>query len=143
MHAAPRAGSDRGPGQARYEMLRVLIVDDSDEYRSVVAEFVHSLGHEVVGEASDGVSGVSAALELDPDVVVMDWQLPGMNGVSATAAIRARRPAIGVIGHSLVADEQVVRAFTHAGASACVRKGDTAGLRAALQRGSYHGGHRP
>lgn len=114
----------------------MLIVDDSDEYRSVVAEAIRSLGHEVVGEAADGVSGVAAALELDPDVVVMDWQMPGMNGLSATAAIRDRRPAIEIIAHSVSNDEQVVHDFVRAGASAYVPKGDTTGLRAALQRGS-------
>ena len=143
MQASPHPGSEPGPGETRHETLRVLIVDDSDVYRSVVADAVRSLGHEVAGEAADGVSGVSAALELDPDIVVMDWQMPRMDGVSATAAIRDRRPAIGIIGHSLFTDEQVVRAFTRAGASAYVPKGDTAGLRAALQRGTNHGNHRP
>ena len=143
MHADPHAGSEPGPGQSRHQTLRVLIVDDSDVYRRVVADAVRSLGHEVVGEAADGVSGVSAALELDPDVVVMDWQMPRMDGVSATAAIRDRRPAIGVIGHSLFTDEQVVHAFARAGASAYVPKGDTAGLRAALQRRSNPSGQRP
>ena len=143
MPANPSPGREPGPVQARVEALRVLIVDDSDVYRSVVAEAIRALGHEVVGEAADGVSGVAAALELDPDVVVMDWQMPRMNGVSATAAIRDRRPAIGVIGHSVVADEQVERGFARAGASACVPKGDMAALRAALQRGGNHNRQRP
>ena len=136
-------GGEPGLVQAGAEPLRVLIVDDSDEYRSVVADAVRSLGHEVAGEAADGVSGVSAALELDPDVVVMDWHMPRMDGVSATAAIRDRRPAIEVIAHSVSDDEQVVHDFARAGASTYVPKGDAAGLRAALQRGSNPSGQRP
>lgn len=143
MHVNPRLLSEPGPGHARDGRRRVLIVDDSDVYRRVVAELVLSLGHEVVGEAADGVSAISAALELAPDVVIMDWQMPEMNGLSATAALRDRRPAIEVIAHSVSADKQLVRDFARAGASAFVPKGDTARLRAALQRGSDHKRQRP
>ena len=134
MHANPCPESEPGPGLARDGPLRVLLVDDSYLYRRVIAELVRSLGHEVVGEAADGVAAIAAALELEPDVVIMDWQMPEMNGLSATVAIRDRRPAIEVIAHSVSVDEQVVRAFRHAGANAYVPKGDAAGLRAALQR---------
>ena len=72
--------------------MRVLIVDDSDELRRLVADAVVSLGYEVVGESTGGISAVKAAVALRPDVVVMDWQMPDLDGVAATAAIRAEGP---------------------------------------------------
>jgi CheY-like chemotaxis protein len=118
----------------RREGLRVLVVDDSDELRQVVVAAIVSTGHQVVGEAADGLSAIAAALELDPDLVVMDWQMPRMDGLSATAAIRDRRPAIAIIGHSITTDADVACAFLRAGACAFVSKGDTAGLLAELRR---------
>ena len=112
------------------EGLRILVVDDSDEMRRAVAAVVVATGHEVVGEAADGL----AAIELDPDLVVMDCMMPRRDGLSATAAIRDRRPAIEIIGHSIATDADIASAFLRAGACAFVRKGDTAGLLAELRR---------
>ena len=126
-----RANDD--PGRPADETIRVLVVDDSDEFRRLVAAAVVALGHEVVGEAADGLSAIAAAVELDPDVVVMDWQMPRMDGVSATAAIRDRRPSIAIIGHSTATGAEVARAFMRAGACAFVNKADHAGLLAQLQ----------
>ena len=114
-------------------VLRVLVVDDSEGCRQAVADAVRAFGHEIVGEAVDGVAAVVAALELRPDVVVMDWQMPKMDGMSATAAIRDRRPAIAVVAHSASSDEEVVGAFMRAGAHAFVNKGDVGELREALR----------
>jgi CheY-like chemotaxis protein len=113
--------------------MRVLIADDSDELRRLVADAVVSLGYEVVGESTGGVSAVKAALTLRPDVVVMDWQMPDMDGVAATAAIRAERPEIVVIAYSSAASADVARLFMRAGASAYVTKSDWAGLMAELR----------
>jgi DNA-binding NarL/FixJ family response regulator len=54
--------------------------------------------------------------------------MPRLDGLSATAAIRDRRPAIEIIGHSIANDADIARAFLRAGACAFVRKGDTNGL---------------
>lgn len=125
-------GARPAPGRCR-DALRVLIVDDSDLTRNLVADAAVSLGHEVVGEAADGLSAVAAALELDPDVVVMDWQMPRMDGLTATAAIRDRRPHIAIIGYSTASGAVVADAFMSAGACAFVDKADRAGLLAALR----------
>ena len=114
--------------------MRVLIADDSKVLRQLVADAVVSIGCEVVGEAPDGVAAIVAAIELEPDVVVMDWRMPDLDGVAATAEIRARRPAISVIGYSSDPDEEIEQSFLRVGASAYVDKADRAGLVAELQR---------
>ena len=125
-------GARPAPGRG-HDALRVLVADDSDLSRRLVADVAGSLGHEVVGEAADGLSAVAAALDLDPDVVIMDWQMPRMDGLSATAAIRDRRPHIAIIGYSTASGPVLADAFMRAGAYAFVNKADHAGLLAALQ----------
>ena len=114
--------------------MRVVIADDSESLRRLVAETVITLGGEVVGEAGDGYAAVVAAVALDPDVVIMDWQMPDLDGVAATEAIHQRRPAIEVIAYSAAGDRAVAEQFRRAGASAYIDKADTAGLLAELQR---------
>ncbi len=73
--------------------IRVLIVDDSAFMRRVVKEMLESdSGIEVIGAAKNGQEGVEMTLELDPDVVTMDIEMPIMNGLEAIDAIMARSP---------------------------------------------------
>jgi two-component system chemotaxis response regulator CheB len=73
--------------------IRVLIVDDSAFMRRVVREMLESdPGIEVIAAAKDGQEGVEMTLELDPDVVTMDIEMPRMNGIEAIEAIMARSP---------------------------------------------------
>jgi CheY-like chemotaxis protein len=67
--------------------LRVLVVDDQDAVREVVADTIRYAGHEVVAAARDGAEAVQNAQELKPDLVVMDIAMPRMNGVEAMRAI--------------------------------------------------------
>ncbi|WP_214326813.1 response regulator [Nonomuraea sediminis] len=103
-------------------MLRVLIVDDQDLFR---AGFAMILGAqpdiEVVGEAGDGADAVAAAVELAPDVVLMDVQMPGMDGVEATAQICATTSAKVLILTMFDLDEYVYGAL-RAGASGFILK---------------------
>lgn len=78
--------NDRTPAVKR---LRVLVVDDQDAVREVVADTIRYAGHEVVGAVRDGAEAVGSAQELKPDLVVMDIAMPRMNGVDAMKAILA------------------------------------------------------
>jgi CheY-like chemotaxis protein len=85
---------------------RVLLVEDNEDDRRLVRELLETEGIEVVGEAPDGALGVTLAVELEPDVVLMDLRLPGMSGLEATRQIKAILPLTQVI--TLTASEQLL-----------------------------------
>ncbi len=102
-------------------MIRLLIVDDS----VAILEALYSLldrepDFEVVGAAGDGLEGLSKALELLPDVVIMDAQMPKMDGVEATKRIKDASPSVGVLLFSVFA-EYMEMGMT-AGADGCLVK---------------------
>ena len=67
--------------------MRLVVVDDVEQMRFVVTAMARDLGHEVVGEAADGAEGIAQVAATQPDVVVMDWSMPVMDGLEATVAI--------------------------------------------------------
>ncbi len=74
-------------------LIRVLIVDDHAILRMGLASLLASKSEiEVVGDASDGPSGIRKALKLKPDVVIMDLMMPGMDGIEATKGLLAKAP---------------------------------------------------
>ena len=114
--------------------MRVVIADDSASLRRLLAQMVTSLGGEVVGEAPDGYAAIVAAVVLEPDVVIIDWHMPDLDGLAATAAICDRRPAVDVIAYSATDDRDAAERFRRAGACTYIDKADTAGLQAELAR---------
>lgn len=80
------------------ERIRVLVVDDHLVVRrGLLALLGTEPGIEVVGQAADGHEAVERALELEPDVVIMDLVLPGIDGAEAMRRIRERKPSIHVL----------------------------------------------
>jgi DNA-binding NarL/FixJ family response regulator len=71
--------------------LTVLIVDDHEEFRRFVRTLVDAVPFEVTGEAGDGESALEAAASLQPDVVLLDVQLPGIDGIEVARRL-AERP---------------------------------------------------
>lgn len=104
---------------------RVLIADDHALFRAGVRALLSSStgAAEVVGEAQTGAEAVALALECAPDVVLMDIQMPDMNGIEATRRILANDPSIGVIIVSMFEDDDSVFAAMRAGARGYVLKG--------------------
>jgi two-component system chemotaxis response regulator CheB len=93
-------------------MIRVLLVDDSPSVRAVLRRFFSKTPDiEVVGEATDGSQAVQAVVELQPHVVVMDIQMPVMDGYLATERIMAVRPTPIVVLSSRANRNQMQTAF--------------------------------
>ena len=107
----------------RPSTIRVLLVDDHTAVRQAFAFALKSeAGIEVIGEAGSGLAALEEIRRLHPNLVLMDINLPGMNGIEATRQIRAEFPQIEVIGLSMYESEEQGAAMRRAGARAYVSK---------------------
>lgn len=92
------------------EKIRVLIVDDVTETRENVKKLLQFESDvEVVGIARTGKEAIQTSLELNPDVVLMDINMPDMDGIAATEAIRAKQPTVQVVILSVQSDQNYMR----------------------------------
>lgn len=106
------------------ERIRVLIADDHPMVRSGVRALLASVANiEVVGEAADGEETCARALELQPDLILMDLHMPGLNGIEATRRILQASPHIGVLVLTMLEDDDSVFAAMRAGARGYLLKG--------------------
>jgi len=104
--------------------IRILIADDHALFRGGLnALFLSVPDTEVVGEASTGGEAVALAADLQPDVVLMDIQMPDVNGIEATRAVVRDSPHVGVIVVTMFEDDDSVFAAMRAGARGYVLKG--------------------
>lgn len=103
--------------------IRVLIADDQTLFRAGLAHMLESDPRiRVVGQASDGIDAVEQALASHPDVVLMDVQMPGADGVEATRMLAGKAPDVDVLLLSAYADGSVMRAGLAGGAKGFVHK---------------------
>jgi len=104
-------------------MIRVLVADDHPIVRSgIVALLAAADDIEVVGEAVDGQDAVEKALELEPDLVLIDLRMPRLDGDAATALILARRPGIRVVVLTTYESDASILTAIEAGASGYLLK---------------------
>jgi DNA-binding NarL/FixJ family response regulator len=103
--------------------IRVLLVEDNQVF-SEALELLLGLQEdiEVVGSVGEGQKAVEAVLEHRPDVIVMDYRLPGIDGVQATRAVREAAPEVAVVCLTASANLREVDALYEAGAVACLSK---------------------
>ena len=79
------------------DLLRVMLVDDHDLFRTGLRNLLEEQGVQIVAEASDGAKALTQVRELTPDIVVMDLNMPGMNGIEATREIARLAPLTRVV----------------------------------------------
>ncbi|PQZ98634.1 DNA-binding response regulator [Arthrobacter sp. MYb224] len=104
-------------------MTTVLLVDDEALTREILRDYLSSDPTiEIVGEASNGKSAVVQAASLQPEVILMDMQMPVMDGVAATAQIHQSNPEIAILGLSTFATDRYVVDLLRAGASGYIVK---------------------
>src|SRR5574339_375378 len=97
--------------------IRVLIADDHVFYREGVRVLLGAVNEiEVVGEANNGEEAIARAVTLQPDVILMDLKMPGLNGIDATRRIHEADPKIGVLVITMFDDDDSVFAAMRAGA---------------------------
>jgi DNA-binding NarL/FixJ family response regulator len=103
--------------------IRVLVADDHRLFRDGLRALLNSAPDlELVGEAGDGEEVVAQAAVLQPDVILMDLQLPGLNGVEATRRILQSQPGVGVLVLTMFEDTDTVLAAMRAGARGYILK---------------------
>ena len=109
--------------EAAAAKIRLVQADDHRLFREGVASLLeHAADIELVGQAATGEEAVRLAAALQPDIVLMDLQMPGIGGVEATRAIAAAQPHVGVIVLTMFEDDESVFAAIRAGARGYVLK---------------------
>jgi DNA-binding NarL/FixJ family response regulator len=103
--------------------LRVVVVDDHPVFRTGLRTLLEDLGVDVVAEAEDGAAGVAAVKQHEPDVVLMDLQMPGVSGIDATRQLVAWSAEVKVLVLTMSEDDQTVFAAIQAGALGYLLKG--------------------
>ena len=102
--------------------IKVLIVDDTDHVREMLAQMLLLDGFDVVGKAGGGAEGIELARTTAPDIVIMDYKMPEMDGITTTKRIRTHSPNVPVILYTAYLDEDLERKAAEAGVSACIGK---------------------
>jgi DNA-binding NarL/FixJ family response regulator len=101
---------------------RVMIVDDTDHVREMLAEMLELDGFDVVGRAASGYDAISEADDSTPDVIIMDYRMPDMDGLSAARLIRENRPSQAIILYTAYMDPNLEDQAKRAGVALVVGK---------------------
>ena len=104
--------------------IRVMVVDDTDHVRRMLTSMLSLDGYEVVGDVASGPAALEAVEAADPDIVVIDYKMPGMDGLDTARGIRQRRQDQVMILYTAYIDQALEQAAAEAGISLCIGKVD-------------------
>jgi len=116
-----------GLSQRKKARLRVLVVDDHEALRAGVRAVLESRGIEVCGEATNGQEALTRALQLRPDLIILDITMPVLDGFSAAREIHKRLPGVGILLLSMHESASMVNVAKSSGASGYVAKSEGIG----------------
>ena len=103
-------------------MIRVFVVDDTPEMRTMLEQMLTLSDFEVVGCTAYGAEALKEMEAADPDVVVLDYKMPGLDGITTARLIREERPDQAIILYTAYLDDILERKATKAGIALCVGK---------------------
>ena len=102
--------------------VRVLVVDDTDHVRGMLADMLELDGFDVVGQAASGPEAIAMAEATQPEIIVMDYKMPGMDGLSAARVIRAKNPNQSIVIYTAYLDPTLEILAKEAGVAMTVGK---------------------
>lgn len=102
--------------------VRVMVVDDTEHVRGMLVDMLELDGFHVVGQAGSGEEAHKLCAEVSPDVIIMDYKMPGMDGLSAARAIRGDRPDQAIVLYTAYLDAALEQEAKDAGVAMTVGK---------------------
>lgn len=104
------------------QALRCLVADDHPALVAAVSDFLENQGYEIVGQARDGLSAVASVQELKPDLALVDYRMPHLEGAELLAQLREKAPEMLIAVYTADSDASIVAAVFEAGAHALILK---------------------
>ena len=103
-------------------VIKVFVIEDTPQMRELLEQMLTLDEFAVVGSAENGAAALTEMNEADPDVVVLDYNMPGLDGLLTARLIREERPHQAIILYTAYLDDQLQKEAAAAGVSLCVGK---------------------
>jgi two-component system chemotaxis response regulator CheY len=101
---------------------RVLVIDDTEHVRNMLTSMLTLDGFEVVGSLGSGFAAIEQVEALDPDVIIIDYKMPGLDGLETARRVREMRPSQVMIMYTAFIDQHLQEAAQDAGVAVCLAK---------------------
>ncbi|MEY2448993.1 MAG: two-component system, NarL family, nitrate/nitrite response regulator NarL [Acidimicrobiaceae bacterium] len=113
--------------------IRVVIADDESDVRLLLRIQLELEGFEIAGEANDGQSAIEQCRDAQPDVVVLDLLMPGVNGFEAIPTLRRHHPDVAIVAYTAVAGDYVRKEMSRLHIPLLLKSGDVTALAAKIR----------